>query len=55
MPNVSKDDFDKLHEKVDQVREDVSEIKGMLRQRNDSWTVYGVISAIILGIWNMLK
>jgi len=59
MTNVSKNDFDELHKKVDKVSEDVSEIKGLLKGRKDAKsgniTLIGVVSAIVLGVWNMLK
>ncbi len=55
MAGINKSDFDDLHKKVDEVREDVSEIKGMLRQRDSSWSVFGILSAIALGVWNLIK
>lgn len=55
MPSVSRDEFDTLHAKVDDVRETVARIEGKLDQQNNSWQWFGVISALILGLWNMIK
>jgi hypothetical protein len=52
---VSKRDYDSLHEKVDGIAESVSRIEGRLDQTKTDWSIIGVISAIALGLWNLIK
>lgn len=53
--SINKEEFEALHKKVDEVREDVSFIKGLLKERNDSWTIFGIIGAYVFSIINWLK
>ena len=50
-----REDVDKLHDKVDLAREDIAEIKGMIKQKKNDWSVVGILSAIALGVWNLIK
>lgn len=59
MPNVSREEFDEKQATQDECIRylviAVSRIEGKLDQQNSSWQWLGVISAVILGLWNMLK
>jgi hypothetical protein len=59
MPNVGKEEFESLHQKVDRLAEDTAEIKGMLKERCDSKresiSIIGIITAVGLGIFNLIK
>lgn len=55
MASVNKEDFDKLHDKVDNISETVARIEGKLEQKKTDWSILGILSAIALGVWNMLK
>ena len=52
---IKRDEYNKDMSALHQVAEDVSYIKGKLDAKNDSWTVVGVIGAIILGIGSWFK
>lgn len=59
MASINKEDFDKLHEKVDNNSESLARIEGKLDgaigQQTSDWTNFGIIGAIAMGLWNMLK
>lgn len=59
MANVSKEDFDRLHDKVDKNGESLARIEGILNERRETkkngLTLAGLISALLLGIWNLIK
>lgn len=54
-----KERIEKMDEKIDKVHEDVSymrgKIDGMNKQKNNDVTFYGMLSAIGLGLWNLIK
>ena len=58
MPNVSKDDFERLHDKVDGNAESLARIEGkidgMAQQKKNDWQGLGIIGAIAIGVWNMI-
>ena len=59
MASVNKEDFDRLHEKVDRSCEALARIEGKLdaklEEKKSYLTLSGLISAIALGIWNLIK
>lgn len=56
---ISKQDFDKLHEKVDKHGEILarieSKIESAMQERSAGLSFIGIVSAIILGIFNLVK
>ena len=54
-----REEYDALHEKVDNLAEGQSEIKGILKgmkdQKGSDITFFGMLAAIMLGLWNMVK
>lgn len=59
MASVNKDDFDRLHDKVDRQGEVLARIEGKLdarlEERKSYLTLGGLISALMLGLWNLIK
>ena len=55
---AKRDEYEALHEKVDDLAEGQAEIKGMLKgmesQKKNDMTFYGMLAAFVLGIWNLL-
>lgn len=58
MPNITNDQFQRLHDKVDDNSESLARIEGkidgMREQKNSDWQSLGIIGAVIMGLWNML-
>lgn len=52
---ISDKRFDELHNKVDNNSEALARIEGKLDAKRESWTVVGVISAILLGAINLFR
>lgn len=54
-----RDELEELHEKVDSVAEDVSYIKGKIegisQQKKHDVTFYGMLVALVLGVWNKIS
>ena len=52
-------DLEALHDKVDMLAEGQARLEGKLDgirlQRNEGLTILGLLSAIGLGIWNLIK
>lgn len=56
---VSNSDFDSLHQKVDKNSEALARIEGKIdgirEQKANTASLVGIISAIALGVWNLIK
>ena len=56
---AKREDYEALHKKVDNLAEGQSEIKGILKgmkqQKGTDITFIGMLAAIIMGVWNLVK
>jgi len=58
MSNITKKDFDDLHNKVDKIAEAQARMEGKLdgiaEQKSKDWQTLGIIGTLAIALWNLI-